>query len=159
MAHVFPGRYTADIEGDFVIFLIGMRINKPLKVHKWWPVFTAMYPMLKAHEANPELGVLDTRVAVLSPRSPLIIQIWRSFEALERFAREDMLHTEPWKSYFKRVGAASGDVGIWHETFKVGAGEHESVYGNMPRFGLANAGEHRGLGSASTARERISASD
>ena len=88
---------------------------------------------------------------------PLIVQIWRSFDELEHFAREDLLHTEPWKSYFKNVGATSGDVGIWHETYKVAAGDYETVYGNMPRFGLANAGEHRGLGSASRARERISA--
>ena len=29
---VHPGRFTADIEGDFVVFLIGMRFNRPLKV-------------------------------------------------------------------------------------------------------------------------------
>jgi hypothetical protein len=155
MAQIFPGRYTADVDGDFVVFLIGMRINRALKVRKWWPVFTAMRPMLKAHESKPELGVLDTRLAIISPREPLIIQIWRSFEQLESFAREDMLHTEPWKTYFKVVGATSGDVGIWHETFQVRAGEYECIYGNMPRFGLANAGDHRGMGSASRARERI----
>lgn len=157
MPEIFPGRYTADVEGDFVVFLIGMRINSFRKVRKWWPVFSAMRPMLKAHEEHPELGVLETRLAILSPRMPLILQTWRSFDQLEHFAREDMLHTEPWKSYFKNVGAASGDVGIWHETFKVAAGDYEAVYANMPRFGLANAGEHRGLGSASRARERISA--
>jgi hypothetical protein len=34
MPDIVPKRVTADIEGDFVIFLIGMRINKPWKVHK-----------------------------------------------------------------------------------------------------------------------------
>lgn len=34
---VWPGRYTADIEGDFVVFLIGMRFNHPLRVRKWLP--------------------------------------------------------------------------------------------------------------------------
>ena len=155
MAQIFPGRYTADVEGVFVVFLIGMRINRVLKVRKWWPVFTAMGPMLKAQEEHPDIGVLDTRRAFLSPREPLIIQFWRSFEQLEHFAREDMLHTEPWKTYFKLVGPSSGDVGIWHETFQVRAGEYECIYGNMPRFGLANAGEHRALGSASRARERM----
>ena len=42
--------------------------------------------------------------------------------------------------------APHGDIGIWHETFRVRAGEYEAIYGNMPRFGLAAAGEHRGLG-------------
>ena len=32
MAKVFQGRCSADLEGDFVVFLIGMRINKPWDV-------------------------------------------------------------------------------------------------------------------------------
>jgi len=31
-------RLTARLEGGFVVFLIGMRINNPLLIHKWWPV-------------------------------------------------------------------------------------------------------------------------
>jgi hypothetical protein len=27
-------RLTATLDGDFVVFLIGMRINKPLLIHK-----------------------------------------------------------------------------------------------------------------------------
>src|SRR5579884_2119412 len=42
MATVFPGRYTAAAEGGFVVFLIGMRLNRPWKVHRWLPVFMAM---------------------------------------------------------------------------------------------------------------------
>ena len=34
MAAVVPNRVTAQIEGDFVVFLIGMRINKLWKPHK-----------------------------------------------------------------------------------------------------------------------------
>ena len=29
MAHIIPERMTAQIDGEFVVFLIGMRINKP----------------------------------------------------------------------------------------------------------------------------------
>jgi len=32
---MLAGRYTGTIEGDFVVFLIGMRVNKPWKVHRW----------------------------------------------------------------------------------------------------------------------------
>ena len=35
-----------------------------------------------------------------------------------------------------------GPVGIWHETYLVEPGKFECVYGNMPRFGLAAAGDH-----------------
>ena len=51
MAQVFPGRWTAELEGDFVVFLIGMRVNRPWKVHKWWPVLRAMPRILTELEA------------------------------------------------------------------------------------------------------------
>jgi len=54
--NVHEGRYAARIEGDFVVFLIGMRFNKLWKVRAWWPVVTAMPKMLRELEAHPELG-------------------------------------------------------------------------------------------------------
>ena len=39
MAEVLHGRHTAQIEGSFVVFLIGMRINKVWKVRQWLPAF------------------------------------------------------------------------------------------------------------------------
>jgi hypothetical protein len=38
MNGVIARRMTAQIKDDFVVFLIGMRINRPLKVWKWLPV-------------------------------------------------------------------------------------------------------------------------
>ncbi len=35
--------------------------------------------------------------------------------------------------------ASNGDVGIWHETYRVRPGDFECVYNNMPPFGLAAA--------------------
>ena len=37
MTGIIAGRVAAGIEGHFVVFLTGMRINKPWKVHKWLP--------------------------------------------------------------------------------------------------------------------------
>jgi hypothetical protein len=34
MSSINPNRVAAELEGDFVVFLIGVRINKPLKIHK-----------------------------------------------------------------------------------------------------------------------------
>ena len=45
---------TAEVEGDFVVFLIGMRVNKPWKIHKWLPVFLAMPRMIKELKRTPE---------------------------------------------------------------------------------------------------------
>src|SRR3954463_4569843 len=49
-------RVTATLDGDFVVFLIGLRINSPLKIHKWWPVLRAMPRMLEELHRHPELG-------------------------------------------------------------------------------------------------------
>ena len=55
-------RLTANLEGDFVVFLIGMRINNPWKVHKWLPVATAMPRMIKELYRQPELGFLHAEM-------------------------------------------------------------------------------------------------
>ncbi|WP_197681314.1 hypothetical protein [Afipia sp. GAS231] len=34
MSQVIPQRMTARIDGDFVVFLIGMRVNRPWKIWK-----------------------------------------------------------------------------------------------------------------------------
>jgi hypothetical protein len=134
---VNAGRYTADMEGDFVVFLIGMRINKPLKIRKWWPVAAAMPKMLRTLSEHPELGCLGYQQWI--GRTTLLLQYWKDFESLDRFARDkDLPHLEPWRRFNKAI-RASGDVGIWHETYRVRAGEYESIYANMPTFGLAAA--------------------
>lgn len=137
MAQVFPGRYTADIEGDFVVFIIGMRFNRPWKVHKWLPVFLAMRPMLRSLDADAAKGLLGARRGWLG--GPVVVQYWRTFEQLERFSRDPGdKHLPAWRRFNRAVGG-SGDVGIWHETYQVSAGAYEAVYGNMPRVGLAAA--------------------
>jgi Domain of unknown function (DUF4188) len=134
------GRYTADVDDGFVVFLIGMRFNKPLKVHKWLPVVRAMPRMIRVLDEHPELGCLGHHQWV--GRTTIMLQYWRDFDALDRFARDGELpHLEPWRA-FNRAIRDSGDVGIWHETYRVRPGEYEAVYGNMPVFGLAAATRH-----------------
>ena len=50
----------------------------------------------------------------------------------------DAQHFPAWVAFNKRIGS-NGDVGIWHETYKVKAGQYETVYNNMPAFGLGLA--------------------
>lgn len=142
---VVPGRMSAQIEGEFVVFLIGMRVNKWWLVHKWWPVFRAMPPMLRALSRQPDLGLLGYHIA-MRPRGPIVVQYWRSFEQLDRFSRDrGNPHPAAWQMFNRHVGY-TGDVGFWHETYLVRPGGYEAVYGNMPRFGLAAAGEHVPVG-------------
>jgi hypothetical protein len=138
MVHTTP--MTAQVTDEhFVVFLIGMRVNRWWKVHRWLPVVLAMGPMLRTLFTHPELGLLGART-VMGLRGPTVIQYWRSAEDLMRFAHDkDSPHLESWRRFNRAVGA-NGDVGIWHETFVVD--RYEAFYGNMPRFGLADAGEH-----------------
>lgn len=140
MAKPQRGRFSADIDGDFVVFLIGMRFNKPLRIHRWLPVARAMPGMIRALDEHPELGCLGYHQWF--GRTPMLVQYWRDFASLDRFARDTELpHLKPWRR-FNRVVGSSGDVGIWHETYQVRAGAYECVYGNMPVFGLAAAASH-----------------
>jgi hypothetical protein len=139
-AAIVRGRHTGALEGDFVVFLIGMRVNKPWQVRRWLQVYRAMAPMIRALEERPERGLLGWERAFIG--GPAIVQYWRSFEDLERFARDPgERHLPAWKRYNREV-RDSAAVGIWHETYKVGAGDYEAIYGNMPVFGLAAAGGH-----------------
>jgi hypothetical protein len=138
--NVHPGRFTAGMDGDFVVFLIGMRINRPSKMKQWLPVAAAMPGMLRELDTHPELGCLGYHSWF--GRTTIFLQYWRDFESLDRFARsKDLPHLDAWRRFNTAVGK-SGVVGVWHETYQVRAGEFESVYTNMPIFGLAAAGRH-----------------
>jgi hypothetical protein len=135
-AQIIDKRVTAAIEGPFVVFLIGMRINKLWKVRKWLSVFVAMQRMLRELGGRPESGFLGASRYFGSLRRPMLIQYWRSFDHLESFARNrDAAHWPAWVDFNRRVGS-SGDVGIWHETYLVPAGGYECIYNNMPPTGL-----------------------
>ena len=135
-----------------------MRFNKPWKVRQWWPVFTAMPRMLRGLGEHPELGL---------PRHPALVRTHDGAGAVLAQLRgsrplrpgRDLPHLEPWRRFNRRV-RATGDVGIWHETYQVRAGEYEAIYGNMPVFGLAAAGEHVPAGrKANSAAARIGATE
>ncbi len=131
-------RLTATLEGDFVVFLIGMRINNPLKVHKWWPVATAMPRMLKELYRQPELGFIHAEMWF--SRTTILVQYWRSVEQLLAYAtNKEAQHLPAWRAFNKAVGT-DGSVGIWHETYAATSGTYENVYVNMPLFGLGKAG-------------------
>jgi hypothetical protein len=156
MTDSIPRRMTAEIEGDFVVFLIGMKVTRPWKIHKWWPVFRAMRPMIKELSERPDSGFLGCTVGI-----GVIVQYWRSFEHLEAYARNhDGLHWPAWVAFNTRSGQSRGDVGIWHETYKVAAGQYEAIYSGMPPFGLGKVGKLvPASGKRETARGRVAVDD
>jgi hypothetical protein len=131
-------RLTATLDGDFVVFLIGMRINNPWKLHKWLPVARAMPRMLKELEQHPELGFLHSEMWF--SRTMILVQYWRSMEQLLAYAKNrEAAHLPAWKAFNQLVGT-DGSVGVWHETYAASAGSFENIYLNMPAFGLGKAG-------------------
>ena len=156
MNAILPGRFTADIQDDFVVFLIGMRINKFWAVHKWLPVAMSMGPMIKGLAEDKNSGFLGAE-GFTNLRTSCLVQYWRSFDDLERFSKNPgASHRGAWQSFNRAVGS-NGMVGIWHETYKIRAGGYECVYGNMPLFGLAAAtNQVPATGTLGKARSRIS---
>jgi len=134
---VIKDRVYAEVEGEPVVFLIGMRINKLWKIHKWFPVLLAMPRMIRELERRPELGLLGHHLWF--GRTAIVVQYWRSIEDLYAYAKNrDRAHLPAWAAFNRAVGK-SGDVGVWHETYPIRAGSYESIYVNMPPFGLAKA--------------------
>jgi hypothetical protein len=139
---VHPGRFAADLDQDLVVFLIGTRINRLRAVRSWAPVVAAMPRMLRELLDEPQLGLLGARTFV-SGRTILVVQYWASIEQLQRFATApDHEHLPAWRAFNRRVADRRGDVGIFHETYRVSAGSYESLYADMPVFGLAAASRH-----------------
>ncbi len=135
---VFAGRVSADLPDGTVIFLIGMRINRPLLVHRWLPPFMAMPRMIRELTAQPERGFLGARTW-LSGRNVMVQQYWRSMDDLMAYAHaREAEHLPAWRAFNRRIGT-DGTVGIWHEAHAVRADESHVVYRNMPAFGLGAA--------------------
>lgn len=155
MAETINERMTVNIEGDFVVFIIGMRINRFWKIHKWMPVAKAMAMMLQELSRKPESGFLGFQSYGGIP--PVMIQYWKSFDHLEAYAKDrDGQHYPAWKAFNLKI-KSNGDVGIWHETYKIKAGEYECVYNNMPQYGLGKIGELiPAIGKRESAANRIS---
>jgi hypothetical protein len=152
MAKTMQGRYLAELDGDFVVFLIGARFDllHPVRTFRDLGGRRGMAHMLKYLVEHPEKGLLGFEMGF-----PTIVQYWRSFDHLEAFARDqDDPHMRAWRNYWRRVGKDPRS-GIWHETYLVRAGEFEAVYGNMPPHGLGKAGRLRPAAESSTARLRI----
>jgi hypothetical protein len=153
---IFPGRYTAKTDEPFVVFLIGMRVNRFLQFSKWIPVARAMPPMIEELKRHPELGMLHVET-MLYWRGIASLQYWKSFEHLHAYAHSKPgLHLPAWANFNRTIGN-NGSVGIYHETYTVSPGEYEAIHVNMPRFGLGAALDHVPVtGRLDDARGRMS---
>lgn len=130
-------RMTSAGNGNIVVFLIGMRVNRWWKPWQWIRTVLGMTRVLKELYAHPELGFLGEESWF--GRTTMMVSYWKSTEHLIAYAKSrNAEHLPAWRAFNKHVGT-NGDVGIWHETYDVNAGAYENVYVNMPAFGLGKA--------------------
>ncbi|MFF4740934.1 DUF4188 domain-containing protein [Streptomyces sp. NPDC001262] len=138
------GRVTTVAEGDVVVFLIGMRVNRWRAVRHWLPVLRAMPRMLKELAGEEGSGLLGHQAYTSGPRTYTTVQYWESREKLLAYASApDRQHRPAWAAFNRRARSAAGSVGIWHETYIVPAGSYEAIYHGMPATGLGAAWGHR----------------
>lgn len=164
MAEILEGRWTAEVDGDFVVFLIGAQVRNPFRARRALPLLGQMRGMLADLErdrvAGIDRGFLGYQSHGVGPIG-VIVQYWRSFDDLERFARAPgERHAEVWRAWYRAAQHRSRAAGIWHESFAVRAGQYEAVYQGTPVMGLLKAGRpqritHRTL----TARDRLRRTD
>ncbi len=152
-----PGRWTVQLEGDFVVFLIGAKVHDPSVGQHVTDLLVAMVAMLGELEQDPSQGLLGYQV--WGTDDGVIVQYWRSFEALEAYAKNpDAQHAPVWRAWNRLAAGEVAGAAIWHETFKVPAGAYEAIYQNMPVTGLQKAGTPVTVTEArATARQRLTA--
>ncbi len=151
---LFPGRYSAGGDHEFVLFIIGMRFNGWRDLPTALRVASKMPAMLAELERDKPLGLLASGNWLAWPVLGLT-QYWRSFEDLERYAAApDLSHSPAWR-WYNKLGRSGLAGGVFHETYRIAPGTYETVYANMPRYGLAKATDHLPIDAASRARTRM----
>lgn len=141
MAAITADRMATDIDGEFVIYINGMRLNKLRAVHKYFLAGLKAAKMFEELERDPDSGFLGYLPAYMGLRSGAAIQYWRSLEDIRRFARDpDDLHVPAWRWYNEEVGN-DGELGFWAELYVIEDGNYETFYRNVRPVGLGEIGE------------------
>ena len=136
---VNEGRWTSHVDGGFVVLLLGVHPANPLAGLRAAPVLGRMVRVLEDLERDPHLGLLGHQRH--GGRRGVIVQYWRSAEALERVALDaTSVSADVWRAWFGSGDGTGGRAGFWHETFRVGAGEYDAAYRDVPAIGLLRAG-------------------
>jgi hypothetical protein len=149
---IHKAKMTAEMDGQFIVSMFGMRINTLWKVHRWFPLMRAMRRMLKELQSHPESGYLGHEKFGF-----MTVIYWRSFDQIEAYARsKDYTHVSAWANFMKVHQYSSSDVGIWHELYIIQPGNYEAIYASMPAIGLGKIGQLQpATGSRDTSRGRL----
>lgn len=152
------GRMLADMEGEFLVFVVELRIYQLLRFWKWYPIVTAMGQMLRELMQKPEYGLLNFEYW-FAFRRQLFLMYWRSYEHMHDWVLDkDATHIAGWKMLNQLMKESPGVLGFWHESIVVQPDQYEAFYRNVPSVGLGRAAtlvplEGRATTSAARLRE------
>lgn len=133
-------RYSATLDGDFVLFIVGMRINRLCAIHIWPAILLRALRIIRS--ATPGANGLLSREIVISGKGIALITYWDDFDQWEEFGNSDNHHRSSWKYFYERV-INSKAVGLWHELYSIKQGEYQTIYMQMPPKGLSRSKEAR----------------
>lgn len=148
------GRCTARRDEPFVVFMMGVRVNRLFAVWRWFSVLLSLRSMVRKISGTSGLGYLGGQT-FYSWRTVTIMQYWESYEALERYARcPKQGHLPAWQRFNREVRGSKA-IGLWHEAYTIGSAEYDAIYTNVPVCGLAKATVHMpAVGGRETKRRR-----
>jgi len=144
---IIPKRMTVELSESKVVFLIGLRINNLWKIHQWWRLVLTMPKILRECKQQQVLGFITGNLWY--GRNILMVQYWDDFKSLEQYAKNNTKSHMPVWTYFNLKVLSSADVGVWHETYQIEPKQFEAIYTNMPKFGLAQAGQFKEIDNSS----------
>ena len=161
MGNLIDTRMMADLEDEFLVFVIELQIHRFWRFRKWYPAVTAMNQMLAELMEEPEYGLLSFEYW-FAFRRQLFMMYWRSYEHMHDWAlNKTATHIPGWRMSNKLMKEHPDVMGFWHESYVVQAYQYESFYRNVPVVGLGRVGKLvpiKGGMSTSAARLRESRS-
>jgi hypothetical protein len=79
-----------------------------------------------------EIGMIGTPRTFVSGRVVMVVQYWESAETLEAYAKDaSHSHLPAWRD-FNAKARKSDAVGVFHETYIIGAHNHENISVQLP---------------------------
>ena len=149
-------RMMADVEDEFLIFIIELHVHKLWQFWRWYPTVQAMTKMLIELLENKEFGLLNYEYR-FSFRRQFIVMYWRSYEHMHDWAlNKDAAHVDGWRMLNKLMKKHPDLLGFWHESYVVQPHQYETFYHNVPPVGLGRAGNLTAItGRMSTSAARL----
>ena len=141
MRQLNKSRMIANLEGEFLVFVIELQVHKLWRFWQWYPAVKGMNRMLFELLENKEYGLLSFEYR-FAMRQQFFLMYWRSYEHMHNWAlSRDATHIEGWKMLNQLMRDHPDIIGFWHESFVVQPDQYESFYRNVPAVGLGQAGQ------------------